>query len=176
MANEVVVPDDMLSLPMQGLANLVADSTQFRSLVGAADQAAALKEIHFPYAEDHDDDDDGELDAGRPRAIINPGPGFKMTNKGAQSWNAIGNLYLCFEIVPDTVLHPKRDDQLLAFTNIIGRIMFEMMLNSARNLLGGGGTHLNMYEFDLVDGPGECVIEDESELFYAIIWLISWVN
>lgn len=176
MANEVVVPTDMLSLPMQGLANLVADSTEFQTLVGAVDAAAALPFIHFPYGEDHDDDGDGEIDAPRPRSIINPGPGFKMMNKGAQSWNAVGNLYLCFEALPDIVLHPKRDDQLLAFTNVIGKIMFQMMINSARNLAGNGGTHLNMSAFDLVDGPGECVIEDESELFYAIIWLIEWVN
>ena len=67
MANEIVVPTDLLSLPMQGLSVLVAASTEFQTLVGAADATEALDSIHFPYAEDHDDDGDGELDAERPR-------------------------------------------------------------------------------------------------------------
>lgn len=40
-----------LSLPLLGLAKLVADSTTFRTLVGAANQAAALASIFYGLAE-----------------------------------------------------------------------------------------------------------------------------
>jgi hypothetical protein len=175
MAQEVVTPQYILSLPLQGLAALLAASTRFQTEVDAVDADAAMDSIHFPYSDDRDDDNDGVMNAPRPRAIMNPGPGFKFSNKGAQSWNATGNLYLCFEFLPDPE-HTKRDDQLLDFMNKAGQIIEQMAEFSARNLLDGSATYLNMADATLVDGPAEANFDNETQLFYGVIFLIDWVG
>ncbi len=152
----------IMSKPMDRLARLVASSATFRTVVGAASEAAALSDsIHYPSASDehatYDDDDNppGNAIHPWPRAIIEQGPKFSHAKVGTGLWSANGDFFLTFQFEIPTTDDANEQTQQTWFLNRAGTILAEMEANAAQGTSVSGETHLDMIGYELQDGPDQ---------------------
>ena len=170
-----------MSTPRLQLAELVAASTTFQTVTGAANPTAAMAHIHSPYADDH-------LVAGvmadpRPRCIINHQE-YSRDKLGTAYGATTGTLQLVFEFDPPAPIDPDPNVRLSYFEEQIGDIMDEMEENAGKDrtaseqvYLAAGRTHLNASKFELVAGPMEAIQDEEDGyLFYSVIFLVDYVS
>jgi|GEM_PF-4190850 len=169
---------------MPALAELVAASATFRSVLAVASPRQALEHIHFPYAEDRiDPADPTRLLDPRPRCIINPCPGFARKKLGTSFGSSDGFLCLVFEFLPDSIYAGDRDAELAAFMEQIGQIMDEIEHKAGQDKAAGEAvytnpdfTHLNIVEYFCADGPAESVRRNEIELFYGVVFIVEYIG
>lgn len=137
-----VTPTGIISAPLDALASLVASSTTFQAWVGAIDEAAA-KPRAYPIAATGQ----GEFAFVRPFALIYFVPGFRIKRGGYGS----GNLQILFEaaVNPDYAADGQDADAVFGFTNKVGDILKEMMVNSEAS----GRLFLPDNAFVLAAGP-----------------------
>ena len=174
-----------LSLPRLRLMELVAACPTFQTVVGAAGATEAMASIHSPYADDHCDDD-GNMLAPRPRAIINTGE-FARNKLGTAYGGSTGGLILSFEFHPLSVGGVVETDpniRLEHFEEQIGQILDEMEARVGQDKGAGEDvftdmdtTHLNVTRLELVGGPAECLQEEErGELFMAAVFVVEYIG
>lgn len=118
------------------LANLVAASTTFRTVVGAANATAALTSIHYPQVDES---------ATWPRAVITTGENYTSRKAGVGSWRRSGGLVLTLEFeVPADQVGVKAE--LLWFVTRVDAIIAEMETLAGTGIVGSA-SHLNAVEF-----------------------------
>lgn len=134
------------------LEELVAACATFRTLTGTSTSAAAKEHVHWPEANDTDEEEDCW-----PRAVIAPSKDWRAKKVGTGAWKGGGSLYLTLELeVPDAAEAETWNAQFVWVQTQIAAIEAEM-----RALAGTGSvtirsvaqTHLNVMEIELVDGP-----------------------
>lgn len=161
----------IVAKPQQYLANLVAASATFRTVVGAANATEALKSIHWPEASDRLDDD-GRMEHPRPRAIIQAGPDHALQRKGPGHWWDRGCLLLTFEFLIPPPQRTNIKDALFWFENQYGAILDEMM--DAVDLQNG--TYLHAHTFELESGPDypDPDTDPDGDAVYGVSYLAHW--
>lgn len=157
---------------LQALKRLVASSSHFQALVGAADEDAAMASIHAPEASDRDDGSKAAM----PRAIVSISD-FNTHNSGSATWSNNGNLDLCFEFVPPEEYASSSDDSYSWFVTKIGEIIDDMRAKSGHaNENPAIGSYINLRTLQLIDGPAQALQdEEEGELFYGVCFSVSWM-
>lgn len=162
-----------LSLPLAGLAALIAACPAFQTAVDADDATEALTHIHFPKVNHLQD-----TPPTRPWAII--------TDDDLCAWEidhykkCAGSLVLTFQFPSDDQLDVDSAEALLTFTNSVGAIVLEAL--ALANTPGPGGTHYwNAIKFTRLIAPALCDERKESEanepgeLFFEVAFLVDWV-
>lgn len=147
------VATGVLACVADRLAILVADCATFRTVVGAANRTEALAKIHIPLALD-----DGSHPM--PRAIINPESGSLNRQKtGIGFFEINGRLPLSLEFeIPSSILTGVLEKDIereseVWMANQCGLIMEEMGVLAGTGVGAPGETHLNVIDFEDVDGP-----------------------
>lgn len=160
----------MFGNALEAVRHLVASSQTFRNIVGAGSETDAMRYVHAPEASDRDGEEDP-----MPRAIVGIAT-FETTNFGSATWSDRGTLDLSFEFVPPSNLTGNRDDCYAWFVTKVGEILTEMRTNSgSANEVTGTGSYLNMRQIQLVEGPGQGVLDEEGgKLFYGVCFSIPW--
>lgn len=167
-----VSPEGPLSLMYARAAELLAASARFRTVVGAANEAAALAFIHYPEA-----NWDATPKPTRPMAIISrvPGDQFTLQNDGSRS----GTLTLAFEfgISADWLDEANSDSKQvkylaeagLTYENNVGKILTEM-LEKSNAVKPGGGNYVRAVDVTMDFEPCLSRFEESGELYYASAW------
>ncbi len=176
-----------LSLPRLRMQDLLAACPTLRNIVSPADptSAGAIAHVHSPYALDTYVDPGASplvLQNPRPRATVNHGD-FSREKTGATYGAGKGSLFVSFEFLPDPAALGDLNAELAAFEDSIGQIWDEIEARVAQDKGTNEGvytaqneTHMNVTRYVLVDGPGQCFVEEERELFYGAIFLAEWIG
>jgi hypothetical protein len=144
------------------LRRLIAASTTFQTVVGAANATAALDSIYILEATDKDDEDP------RPRAIVRFGNEFNVRQVGTRAWAASGTVGVCFEFDPDDTAATKAAN-LLVFAELVGEIINECRALAGTGNDGDGETYLNAVEWSAASGPPDyCAPQHENGESYLI--------
>lgn len=149
-----------------GLAGLVASSSTFRTITGAANATAALSFIHYPYPNSSDS---------RPWAIIDGGTGTEWEEQIRMS--AGGSLMLTIE-VPESYYSGYSTDKTkwLAFAGDVDDIMDQMETNSNTSK-GDGSNYWNLTAISQAESP-YLVLEqagDPAAQYFTCAILCRWV-
>ncbi|MES2793215.1 MAG: hypothetical protein V4719_26635 [Planctomycetota bacterium] len=170
------------SLPLAGLAALLAACPTFQAKVGAANAAAALRSIHYPIVdvnepiESDEETDEPEYPA-RPWAIITDDDAaqFEYDDFGRSS----GSVILTLEFVSHPDYPVKSRSSFQDFCNAIGAILVEMM--ERRNTPAPDGSqYWNARKFTRLVAPSLCDERREEasnvpgELFFEVAFLVEW--
>lgn len=162
-----------MSLPLAGLAALIAACPAFRTAVGAANAAAALAHIFYPKV-----DLQAAIPPTRPWAII--------TDDDICPWEidhytkSAGSLIISFEFPSANNLDVDSSDALLTFTNSVGAIVLEA-LALANTPAPDGSQYWAAIKFTRLIAPSLCDERRESapnepgELFFECAFLVEWV-
>jgi len=176
-----------LSLPGLRLAELIAASAQFRTVVGAATPTLAMAKVFYPYADDTSDDQEiYQGDLLRPRALIEMRE-YKRNKLGTGYGGGMGALMFGFEFFPRIQGDDIEEDIRLRaayFEEQIGTILDEMeakvgadRLAAEKVLIDGDSTHLNVTSFQLIAGPAETIpAEKDGKLFMFADFLAEWMG
>lgn len=168
-----VVADDVCSLPLEGLAVLLAACPRFQTVVGAEDAAEAYLKVHQGKV-DHLADPAPT----RSFAIIADDDvcSFEIDNHFKSS----GQLVLTFQFNSAADLDPDSADALRTFNNDVGAILREMLERS--NTPGPGGIHYwHVTKFTRLVAPAlvdEKEFEDQNEpgvLYFEVSFLADWM-
>lgn len=163
-----VTPRGSFARVLASLVYLVAASTKFQTLVGAASADAALAFIHWPYAPDET--------PVRPRAIVQPPGMVELAGLGTGTWKEVGSAWLSFEFLPySDPPDPKTD--IIEFLSQFGEIIDEMMEISRANLASPAvtETYMNIRSMNLIEGPSDCnPAENAGVLFYGVTFAMHW--
>lgn len=166
----VLTPTVLYARHLEGFAALVGSSAAFRSIVAAATEAEAMENaIHWPWAEDDDDQ--------RPRAIIEPGNTYELTDHGEYEWCDFGNVLLSFEFLPSSAYQgeSQQKDRMQEFINRWSTILDELKTNSGKDRTGLTITYPRVRNFKLVAGPDEVIPDNENGiLFLGVTFEITW--
>ncbi len=163
---------------MVGLRYLVAASSTFQTLTGAAYTAAALSYVHF------DADDTSDSTETRPRAIIDLSQ-YDASRIALATFGHVGGVYLTFEFSPSTDNSANRDDALIEHLDRIGKIRREMQVLQGTGQAGGtpftGETYVTIGRMQMIVLPHrvDLVPGDASETVKAIYqstYLVEWVG
>jgi hypothetical protein len=129
-----VTPTGRLALPLQYLKNLVAGSTTFQELVGAANAAAAKGKIYLGTVLE----DDSNLS---PRCQLRLDNGDIAERVGTTSWRGAGPIEMLFILAhPEGVEDPN--DAYTTILNQLGAIIAEMFALATTD--PGAGPYLNI--------------------------------
>lgn len=120
-----------LSTPFALMSELIAGSATFRTLVGAASEAAALAYIDYPY---RDVEADGYLIPGAYLFDDDSFEQFKIRKDGSQAGQL--GLVICAAVSEDYATDRKND--LKEWRNTLGAILEEMLAKSGTVAAGGG--------------------------------------
>lgn len=162
-----------MSLPLAGLAALIAACPAFQTAVGAVSTAAALAKIYFPKVNLL-----GNSPPTRPWAII--------TDDDLCQWEinrytkSAGSLILTFEFVASNSYDVDSSDALLTFTNTVGAIILEALAKS-NTPAPDGSQYWNATKFTRLVAPAICDERHEStpnepgEEFFEVAFLVDWV-
>lgn len=153
----------VLSLPMENLRTLLANSANFQTLVAAANAEEAKNSIHV-FA----------LDAAagvftRPYALITNTPDRAdyraegAAGGAAHFFTDSGTLYLWFEADIAAADEDSHQDAGFVFQNTIGAIISDM------KTLAGSGTYLAVNAFTMVNGPTRGSRKETDPEYYQAI-------
>lgn len=139
-----------LSLPLDNLQDLIANSGNFQTWTGTANAAAAKARIHVQA--------EGPSYT-RPAAIVSLGPdddwrSVQDSAGAAGHYVDTGMLRVQFEANVASGNQADHTDALYEFTNNVGAIIDDMLG------LAGSDTYLVVHEIRKTDGPGRIRIED----------------
>jgi len=179
-----IVATTNFSLPIIALADLVASAPTLHTVLGVATPTLAHAHVFHPYAEDREDPLTEEIADGRPRVIISPSSHFTRRKTGTCFGATHGALYLAFEFVPSEELDEDRSLELAEFMENVGKILQEMEDRAGQTKAAGEAvltsdqfTHLNVVEFELLEGPIDCPPEEENgRLFYAAVFGVVFLG
>lgn len=161
-----------MSLPLAGLAALIAACPAFQTAVDADDATEALASIHFPKVNLLQD-----TPPERPWAII--------TDDDLCQWEidhytkCAGSLILSFEFPSDADLDVDSADALLTFTNAVGNIVLEALARANTPALDGSH-YWNAIKFTRLVAPALCderkedLPNEPGELFFECAFLVEW--
>jgi hypothetical protein len=169
----------LLSGPPLALANLIASSTNFETLVGADSLPAALSAIYFQEADDTQVVGESNLANPLPRAIVTIEPGWTTWRTGPGNWDDAATLNLAFQAIPPQLngLQPNTNQQEASwFLELIESILSDLRAN-----VSSGGTtigetfypYLNVCRFTIVDGPLPCDRDDFGLYFWGVDFRVS---
>lgn len=159
-----VTPVSRLSLPLQNAENLLADSTTFRSLMGA-DSAANAKARIFWY---ETDDEHVSAQATFPRTIISYAPNGMVINRISTSgWNGGGPIEVRIEA---ETAQSTLQDGIKDWLNKIGAIMEEIAALSH----GGTGQYLDLTKVYVMDVGRMDNARNNGETLYGVCLVIEW--
>jgi hypothetical protein len=176
-----------LSLPRLRMQDLLAACPTLRSIVSPADltSAGAIAHIHSPYAMDTYLDPTASplvLTNPRPRVMVNHGD-FMREKTGSTYGAGKGSLFVSFEFLPDPAAAGDLNKELASFEDAIGKIWDEIEGRVAQDKGTNEAiysepdiTHINVTRYMLFDGPAQCFVEEERELFYGAIFLVEWIG
>lgn len=140
-----------LARPISGLADLVAASATFQTIVGAANAAVAAGSVYWPEASDVDSS--GDLTDARPRAVISPNEDFGVRRISVgQHREASGSLLLTFEFLPANAAATLQTNYE-TFTNNVGDIIDDMFDLGNTDKPTGNTTYMNITDATIVVGP-----------------------
>jgi hypothetical protein len=179
-----IVATTNFSLPIIGLADLVASAPTLHDVLGVATPTLAHAKVFHPYAVDREDALTGEITDSRPRVIINPASFYKRTKTGTCFGATQGGLFLAFEFLPSLELEGDAALELAEFMEAVGNILQEMEDRAGQDkdtgeavLTSDQFTHLNVVEFELLEGPIDCPPEEENgRRFYAAMFGVSYIG
>lgn len=120
-----------LSKPFALMAELIAGSPTFRTLVGAGSEAAALAYIDYPY---RDVEADGYQIPGAYLFDDDAFEQFKIRKDGSQA----GQLGLVISAAVSVDHATDRKNDLKEWRNLLGAILEEMLAKSGTGAAGGG--------------------------------------
>lgn len=147
-----VAATSQVAIAKHALRALVAASTTFQSVVGAANATEALSHVHLGEADDRENETfPGTLIHPRPRAIIAQ-QSFSLTQTGERIEQF--GLVLSFEFPPpSSVVGVGRGvnitDETTWFDNQWGAIVNEM----ATATYLGSATYFSLTSMEVIDGP-----------------------
>jgi len=141
-------PQGSISKAVDNLRVTLADSTTFRTWVGAVDQATALVKINYeslPPPADKNEHTLAELTAYRPYALLwtSPENGFRLSHFDNES----GVMMLRFVQTVEIIIADDAAEIARRFLNTLGAIFDEIM---ALNRVGG---YLATEAIELESGP-----------------------
>lgn len=115
-----LTPVGMLAWPVKGLADLVAETDEFQSRTGAANQTDAYRFIHYPGLAETADINTIE----RPAAIVNLGDKLDLSRVDAEHLRPEIDLVLT---ITDWCRHEQREDYcFIDFLNFVGVLLPEI--------------------------------------------------
>lgn len=144
-----ITPTGCLSLPLLGLARLVASSATFRTVVDAANVSAALAKVFLCEVEE-------PLDK-RPLCVISNDKDTQWTRD--RYGNCSGTLIVSFEF-PENVLYATAGERLVDFSNTVGAILDEMF-EKVGTPDGSGYIHCNMVSASQIEPPAYANYADD---------------
>ena len=149
-------PTSTSALQMQLMAELVAASATFQTLVDESSEALALNHVYYPIALD-----DGTQPI--PRAIVTDAGESSIGFLGSGSTGRSGNFFVTFEMdIPVGDDDDNEKQQYIYFQNKLGAIKEEMMTKVVTRVDSpSGGTHLNVTSIEVDEGP---FMEDTEEM------------
>lgn len=139
MTRPTYVPTNDWAIAARGLGEMLANTTAFRSAVGAGSVDDAWSRIYLFQASDEEDDeappDNPRLVHPRPRAVISFGSGT-ASYAGIGEWDGDTELELTLELTtPEELLESWNDQSLWAGDTCSG---IEMQLRNLRQSDPGG--------------------------------------
>jgi hypothetical protein len=134
-----VAATNTLSLCLEYLRASIAASATFRTVVGAADEAAALAFIHKFWA------DERVSGQGIPRAVVGYAGEQAQRQESNTELVSAGPLWVLFEFPTNPLYASDHRDAGTDFTNTIGAIFAEM--NAAR--IARPDLYLNIENYEL---------------------------
>ena len=137
--------------PYDRLKRLLAASATFQTLVGAADETAALNSIFCPEA----------LDITYPRAIVHPNGNMRGRKVGTALWANEGDASVTIEAEVPASDAGDVQDEMLWFSNRIGAMVSEMQTLAGRGQSVAGESHLNVIRWSQQDIGRDEVTEVE---------------
>lgn len=150
----MISPQGCLSLAQQHLKVMLADSTAFRSWVGAADQDQALSRIYLEALPlgDRQSYDLEELRALRPHAIVwtEPQNGFALRRVSVDDgygFHESGVIRVWLEQDVGSAMTGLPGSVDLSFKNSVGLILDDLAA------LAGGAGYLDVTEISVLNGP-----------------------
>lgn len=179
-----------LSRPRLGVCELIAACPTFRNAVGATSSAEAILHVYSPFAEDTLIDSGQNDHAGhpiktvkhaRPRALVNLAA-MNRSKLGTAYGGGAGSLLVDFEFLPD-LNETDPNVRLAKFEEAIGRILDEIEERIGQDKGAGEGvytgqdvTFINIVNYELLAGPGECVMREEQGIvFLAATFQMDWM-
>lgn len=179
MTAPTVTATSILARPMSLCAELLASSATWQAHLdevhGDVDTAVkAQRHIYYPWASD-ETNEGGQMMFPRSRAVVNPSITYCLANTGSMQWHDHGDVLLSFEAKPPVGVYNTPEDEMIWFLNMVGATLREMAMNSGVSINPSTVTYLNAYEFNLIDGPAECVLADEGgEHFFGATFRVMW--
>lgn len=156
-----------LSLPMENLRTLLANSAHFQSWVGVADAESAKAHIYIAAI------DGADVVTSRPFAMITNVPGQAnfdsnaVAGGGRMHFFDTGSLYLWFESAIATADQSSHQDAHFVFLNNAGEFVDDM------KTLAGSGSYMAVTDFKVVNGPVRAAKEEQTE-YYQIVFEVSY--
>lgn len=169
-------PTGLIGVSIVALARLLAASTAFRTLVGAASADEALPFIYYLEASDAvvSGVTPPRLIEPRPRAIIANTGKLTTSRIGSGGWREEGDLLLSLELpIPAAYLGDWREEALWA-GNTVGAIWKDVQDNSG----GSDGTnpYLNVTMIDWDQELAPCEPSQGTEYFWGCTLRCSYVG
>lgn len=179
-----VTPEGPLARMFSRAAEILAASARFRTVVGAANAAAALSFIHYPCVNWERDRDDATPPPTRPLAIISRvfGDQFRIDNHGAREGTLtfafefpVGSQFLASGEADSTILADAQGAELQYVSNV-GMILLDL-LNLSNAVIAGGGNYVRIVDIEMSVPPTLCEPEtsnDGGELFFTSAWIVRF--
>ena len=157
-----VAASGVMSLPLENLRTLVANSSYFQTWVSAADAAAACAHIYRVAT-------DPPLAAKRPFATVRHCEPAEFAFDAATGADS-GAVELWFEAAIAAGNQDDHADAEFAFTNVISMILSDIVTLSHQ------GGYMVVREIECLDGPGRgSRDETESEgQYYVVLYKVHW--
>lgn len=163
----------LLNGPLAALQALVAASTNFQTLVGAANAAAALAFIHSVEANDSQASGGSNFGDPLPRAIVWLEPGTMTCRIGPGNWKEKAVLGLSIQAIPANGLTEAQEATW--FLQLIESILLDLRNNSGGSD-GSGTAYLNATEFSILNGPMPSDLDDYGLHFWGVDFKIETPN
>lgn len=150
--------------PVENLRTLIASSASFRTLVGAADAAAAKAHIYCPSIPAE------SVLSARPFAMIDQGSAWQVNRISEIASRYSGSLFMLLEADVNTTTYPTDEAAAKWFYKLAGDIINEMLA------LAGADGQLNVTDVTVRDGPSRISKVDQQEMgdFFQVVFELTW--
>lgn len=167
-------PSGIISLPKYQVRLMVADSTTFRTLVGAANQGEALASVYRDKLPDQSAQEytKAELEGYRPCAIVYVPPfGVSSTvESDPTGLHHSGNVEVRIERnVPEAMLDDP-EEALLTWDNIVGAI-YDEVADQAREAEKLAAMSMAIKEMPYMGAPEQ---EERFGVYQGVVFTLGW--
>ena len=163
-----------LGKALVSLAWLIASTTKFQTVTGAASATAAMAYVHI------ETDDTADTTETLPRAIVHFANEYGRTRTALNEFSASGTMIFSFEFASTISATRNRWNEFIAFMNDV-----ELIISQMEALVGtgtgyhSGESHLQIDTITLADGPGCKTLiprmdAETPQNIYGVTYAVTW--